>query len=247
MKKYITYFRVSTVKQNISHLGLEAQKSSVEQYVKNVNGEIIDSFTEVETAGSKDKISVDKQVSIESLLSKRPLLLNALKLAETNGAIIVVKESSRLTRYSLLMEFLLKSGITFEFADAPSDTAFIVKLKTSLAEEELLRISERTKAALKALKDRGFKRDTSKHGLTEENIKKGKDRRKELATLNDNNRKASGYIILLRNSGSTLQQIADKLNSEGFRSSRGKLFRPSNVLMLLNRALQTNELIQNSI
>ncbi|MEI6487723.1 MAG: recombinase family protein [Bacteroidota bacterium] len=247
IKKYISYYRVSTVKQNISHLGLESQKSSVELFVKNVGGEIIDSFTEVETAGSKDKISVDKQVSIESLLSKRPLLLSALKLAETNGAIIVAKESSRLTRYSLLMEFLLKSGITFEFADAPSDTAFIVKLKTSLAEEELLRISERTKAALKALKDRGFKRDTSKHGLTEENIKKGKDRRKELASLNDNNRKASGYIILLRNSGSTLQQIADKLNSEGFRSSRGKQFRPSNVLMLLNRALQTNEIIQNNI
>jgi DNA invertase Pin-like site-specific DNA recombinase len=242
MNKYICYYRVSTTKQKNSHLGLEAQRNSVENYVKFVGGIIEAEFTEIETAGNKDKISVNQQVSIESLLRKRPLLLEAIRKAEAIGARLVVKESSRLTRFSLLMEFLLKSEIKFEFADAPSDTPFIVKLKTSLNEEELLRISSRTKDALLALKARGFKRDTSKHGLTNEIIKKGIEKRKELAMSNENNRKASGYIILLRNAGKTLQQIADKLNAEGFRSSRGKGFRPSNVLMLLNRALQINEL-----
>lgn len=203
MKKYIAYYRCSTEKQNISHLGLEAQKASVENYVTISGGEIICDFTEIETAGNKDKISVGQQISIESLLRKRPLLLEAIKKAEAENAILVVKESSRLTRYSLLMEFLLKGEIKFECADAPGDTPFIVKLKTSLAEEELLRISERTKAALAALRTRGFKRDTTKHGLTPENIKKGESRRKELAAMNDNNRKASGYISSLRSAGYT--------------------------------------------
>ncbi len=234
-KKFIAYYRCSTQKQNESHLGLEAQKAIVEYYIDSIGGELLIEFTEVETAGNKDKISVGQQISIESLLRKRPILLEAIRRAEVEDAILIVKESSRLTRYSLLMEFLLKSNLKFQCAEAPSDTPFICKLKTSLMEEELLLISARTKSALKALKDRGFKRDTSKHGLTEENIKKGQERRKELALLNENNRKASGYISSLRKTGYTLQAIADKLNDEGFRSSRGKIFRPSNVQMLIRR------------
>jgi len=239
MNTYISYMRVSTMKQNNSHLGLEAQLNSIENYVRSKDGEIIKSFTEIETAGSKDRISISQQVSIQSLLRKRPLLLQAIKLAETTGGIIICKESSRLTRFSLLMEFLLKSSVIFVFADAPNDTPFLVKLKTSLNEEELLRISERTKSALKALKDRGFikkKRETI--GLTLDIIKKGIQRKIELAALNENNRKASGYIIMLRKSGLTFQQIADKLNSEGFQSSMGKTFMTGNVFMLYTRALR---------
>lgn len=231
--------RVSTTRQNNSHLGLEAQKSAIENYVRLKGGEIIDSITECESAGNRDKISVHQQISIQSLLRKRPLLLEAIKKAELSGATIVVKESSRLTRFSLLMEFLLKSSITFEFADAPNDTPFLVKLKVSINEEELLRISERTTVALKALRDRGFQRDTSKHGLTLENIKKGTQRKIELAALNENNRKASGYIIMLRKSGYTFQKIADTLNQDGFQTSMGKSFMPATVYMLYRRAIQS--------
>lgn len=241
MKKYISYLRVSTVKQNNSHLGLEAQQSAIENYVRSTGGEIINSFTEIETAGSKDRISISQQVSIQSLLRKRPLLLQAIKLAESTGSIIICKESSRLTRFSLLMEFLLKSSVTFVFADAPNDTPFLVKLKTSLNEEELLRISERTKSALKALKDRGFeKKKRETNGLTSEITKKGKERNMELAELNENNRKASGYISMLRKSGMTFQQIADTLNNEGFQSSQGKTFQTGNVFMLYKRAIKSN-------
>ncbi|MFL5766077.1 MAG: recombinase family protein [Bacteroidia bacterium] len=242
MQKFIPYYRVSTKKQGNSHLGLEAQTSSVENYVRTCSGEIITSFTEIETAGNKDKISIGQQVSIESLLRKRPLLLEAINTAQTHNAILVVKESSRLTRFSLLLEFLLKSNLQFVCADSPNDTPFITKLKTSLAEEELLRISERTKAALAALKARGFVRDNSNHGLTKDNIQKGIEKRIELALQNENNRRATGYIMSLQKAGYTFQKMADELNNNGFKSSRNKEFYASSVHMLWNRAISKTNL-----
>ena len=102
--------------------------------------------------------------------------------------------------------------------------------------KNFLRHSELTKIGLKKMKDSGFKRNTSNHGLTKENIKLGSIARKKKALENENNIKATPYIVSLRKSGMTFQAIANKLNSEGFRTSRGVFFRPSTVMILLNRS-----------
>ncbi|MBI3500992.1 MAG: recombinase family protein [Bacteroidetes bacterium] len=232
MKKYIAYYRVSTQKQKHSGLGLDAQKFSVETYVQSVDGVIIESFTEIETAANKDRIRMDSHVSIDTLLKKRPLLLKAINTAKKEGAILVVKEASRLSRFSLLIDFLLSSNVEFVSAESPRDTPLIIKLKTSLNEEEILRISERTRSALKALKERGKKLGTPEN-LTDEAREKGTKVIIRLAKENPNNKRAIGYVYALRKERKmTYQKIADRLNREGFRTSRGKSFYPKAVQIL---------------
>ena len=64
--------------------------------------------------------------------------------------------------------------------------------------------------------------------------------------LNDpNNRKASGYIKSLRNSGFTFEEIALKLNQEGFTTRTGREFWAATVRLLWRRDLIISE--QSSI
>ena len=57
----------------------------------------------------------------------------------------------------------------------------------------------------------------------------------EKALANANNRRASGYIKQLRDMGMTYRDIAGKLNMEGFRTSRNKLFQAMSVKRLYDR------------
>lgn len=64
MKKYIAYFRVSTAKQHLSGLGLQAQKDSVTNYLGNT-GKMIAEFTEIETGTRKKKrIEIYKAIEL---------------------------------------------------------------------------------------------------------------------------------------------------------------------------------------
>jgi DNA invertase Pin-like site-specific DNA recombinase len=48
-KNYVAYYRVSTQKQGLSGLGLEAQEYAVLNHLKNTNSELMAAFTEIET------------------------------------------------------------------------------------------------------------------------------------------------------------------------------------------------------
>jgi len=96
-------------------------------------------------------------------------------------------------------------------------------------------ISERTKAALQARKERG-KVWKGKNNLTPEAIQKATEARKAKAEGKTNNKRAKGYIKSLRDQKLTFAAIADCLNSEGFRSSRGKEFKPMTVRRLFSKA-----------
>ena len=63
MKKYIAYYRVSRKEQEISGLGLSAQKSSVEKYVTSQDGIILKDFTEIETGTNKrERVEIHKAI-----------------------------------------------------------------------------------------------------------------------------------------------------------------------------------------
>ena len=78
--KCVVYYRVSTKKQGQSGLGLEAQRTIVENYLK--NNTVINEFTEIETGKS----------------ANRPQLNKALQACKENNATLVVAKLDRLAR-----------------------------------------------------------------------------------------------------------------------------------------------------
>lgn len=238
MKKFVALYRVSTEKQNQSGLGLDAQKFAIENYVQSVGGEIVQAFTEVISGGAgKDRISTSNNLTTAKLLRKRPKLQAAIEYCLKHNATLVVKEASRLTRYSLLMDFLLASKLDFVCADAPSDSPLIIKLKTALHEEELLKISERTKAALAAKKAAGHKLGSPQRPQPHALEKAVQARRSEAAASKEN-KQAANLILMYRKQGSTFRQIVDLLNAQDYKTTRDQPFTVSSVHMLYKRATQ---------
>jgi DNA invertase Pin-like site-specific DNA recombinase len=137
--KWVAYYRVSTVRQGESGLGLEAQKSSVESFLRG-RGALLAEFVEVESG---------KKV-------RRPQLDEALKLCRKTKATLVIAKLDRLARNVHFISGLLEAGVDFRAVDAPSKDRFILHIQAAFAEEEARRISERTKAALAAAKARGI-------------------------------------------------------------------------------------------
>lgn len=232
--KFIEYYRVSTERQGRSGLGLEAQEAAVTRYIASVKGESINRYVEIESGGSKDKISIDQNLNTDVLLKRRPILLKAIKEAKETGATIIVKEASRLSRFSLLIDYLIASGINFLAADNPQDDAMFIKLRTIFNEEELKKVSERTKKALAAKKAQGHTLGKPEN-FSDEGRRKGAQRVKELSKNSELNRQVMKFIIADRKEEKSYKVIADELNSLGMKTPRGKSFQAGTVSVMLHR------------
>ena len=211
--KYIPYYRVSTVRQGQSGLGLEAQKQSVLSFVG--TNDIVAEFTDIESGKS----------------DTRPELLKAIQLSKDTGATLLVAKLDRLSRNLTFISILQDTKVDFVAVDMPTADRFTISIFASLAQWERDKISERTKSALKALKDRGVKLGTPAN-LDVDARKKGNLKRKEQALSNGNNQKARMLIKLLSDNGKSLREIADTLNSSGFVTSTGKDFKRETVRRL---------------
>jgi DNA invertase Pin-like site-specific DNA recombinase len=135
----VTYLRVSTQKQGLSGLGLEAQRKAVEDYLNGGDWNILEELVEVESGKN----------------SKRPKLLEAIELCKASGAKLVVAKIDRLTRDAAFLLNLKDAGIDFIAADMPEANRLTIGIMALVAEQEREAISKRTKAALAAAKARG--------------------------------------------------------------------------------------------
>lgn len=229
-KKYVGLIRVSTRQQGLSGLGLESQKEAIEEYIASVGGELVAIITEVESGGNRERISAFSKPTLDALLQKRPKLIEAIKLAQQNDAVIVVKEASRLTRHTLVMDYLLAS-VKFVCADSPHESEANIRLQTHFNEMELVKISQRTKAALHILKKR--RKLGTPANLTKAARAKAVEVLKKKALMNPNNQKAMDLVFLLRNKNRlSYRAIADILNANGFVSPNGRPFWPGTVWLL---------------
>lgn len=141
--EYVAYYRVSTDKQGISGLGLEAQQQSVKCYLK----------------GS---VPIAEYIEIESSAKRRPKLQEALALCKKNKAMLIIAKLDRLARNVHFVSGLLESGVEFVAVDNPHATKLMIHMLAVFAEHEREQISIRTKDALKAAKARGV--ILGKHG-----------------------------------------------------------------------------------
>lgn len=209
MAKYIAYIRVSTQKQGDSGLGMEAQRASILSQIG--DGELVQEYIDVCT-GKKS----------------RPNLWAAIDQCKKVGAVLVVAKLDRLARNMKLACQLMESGVRILVCGMPEMTTLVFHILCAVAEEEARLISQRTKDALTAAKARGVKLGNSRPrsdgmtiGVTAGNKTAVVDQR------------LVAQVSQLRNLGLGYQEIADRINDQGYRAPKGGLYSKSQIYRLV--------------
>jgi DNA invertase Pin-like site-specific DNA recombinase len=221
-KPAVSYIRVSTAKQGQSGLGLEAQRSSVATFAKAYGYEIVTEYLEVES-GKNDA---------------RPKLQKALAHAKKIDACLVIAKLDRLARSVSFIARIMDANTDFRAVDMPDASKFVLQIMAAVGEQEARACSERTKAALKAAKERGVllggARPECRNNLPKDAHQKGAATNKARAI--------KAYvdvlpkIVSLKAQGLSLRAIAASLNVDGHITSEGKDWGPSQVSRALARA-----------
>lgn len=214
-KIYTPYYRVSTQEQGNSGLGFAAQKEAVLRFVNYNENQLKGEYKEIES-GKNDK---------------RVQLQNAIDFCKRNNTILLIAKLDRLSRNASFIFKLRDEQVDFVCCDMPDANTLTIGIFATLAQHERELISNRTKAALAELKRQGVKLG-SPQNFTQAVRDKGVRAIKEKALNNPNNKRAKGYIKTLRENGLTFQKIADKLNIEGFKTSKDKQFTATAVRRL---------------
>jgi DNA invertase Pin-like site-specific DNA recombinase len=210
----VAYMRVSTREQGKSGLGLEAQREAIARFCE-ADGElrIVEWFTETESG---------KRVS--DTLAKRPQLAAALNRAQQLKGPVIVAKLDRLSRDVHFVSGLMVHGVEFIACELGRQSdPFMLHLFAALAEKERALISQRTTAALAALKRRGVKLGSGKPW-------------RGAAVIRERARARDAPLLPLVNQPGTLQEAADRLNAAGYRTAEGNMFRAVTVSRMLKRA-----------
>lgn len=209
---FVLYRRVSTDEQGRSGLGLEAQKRDLDLFLETQAGAVVlADLVEVASGGRAD----------------RPVLAAALAICRKQKATLLVAKLDRLSRnVAFVANLLEEKGVEVVVASLPQASRFELHLYAALAEQERAFISQRTKAALAAAKQRGVVLGGARHHLPALNQAKKERVRQEALAL-------APLLQPLRREGKSLKALAERLNLMGVKTRTGKPFYPLKVKRLL--------------
>jgi len=218
--KYVAYYRVSTAKQGIRGLGMDAQEKAVSTYLDAQDGELIDSYREVES-GKNDR---------------RPEMEKALRRCRLTGATLVIAKLDRLSRNAAFLMTLRDSEIAFVCCDLPEANSLTIGIIACMAEYERQMISERTKAGLAAKKARGETwvdldqlarvRTGDTTAATAARVEASVRRKAEIAEVIGEMEQDAGESLSSR-------VVATRLNEAGYTTSRGNQWSHVAVLRVM--------------
>jgi DNA invertase Pin-like site-specific DNA recombinase len=234
-RRLVAYLRVSTDKQGIRGLGIEAQRRAVSEYVIRQGGttKLLAEYTEVESGRRVD----------------RPELLKAIDHARNAGALLVIAKLDRLSRDVHFLTGLEKAGVEFVACDMPNANRLTITILAAVAEHEREMISERTKAALAIAKSRialtgqrghpQVKRLGNPHGAKHLQRSSNKEAVATIkARADDTAFRVKRAISLIDGSTSmSNHELAEALNDRGVLSPRGGRWHGTTVSRLLNRTI----------
>jgi DNA invertase Pin-like site-specific DNA recombinase len=210
---FIAYYRVSTVQQGASGLGLEAQRASVERHIANCKGTLLMDYVEVES-GKKDD---------------RPQLAAALAHAKREGAVLIIAKLDRLARNVAFIARLMEEATDFVACDMPAANKLTLHIMAAMAEHEREMISARTKAALTEAKKRGV---TLGNPRWAESIEKARAARHPSVM----HAQVLALIVERHKAGESLRKIASALNTLGLKTPSKSDWHASSVRNVLLQA-----------
>lgn len=223
--KYIIYYRVSTKRQGIHGLGMDAQTKMVQDYINANPGQILGEYREVESGRKKN----------------RPELKKALAHAKLGHATLIIAKLDRLARNVAFIANLRESGVEFICCDQPHATKFTIHILAAVAEQEVDMIRERTKAALAAYKARGGLLG-AKHPNYKPISLEVRARAQKLGSEANKTAAITTYQDVLpmmaaaRRAGDSYAKIASHLNRMSWPTRCGKTWTATQVMRVLKRA-----------
>lgn len=225
MLDFCSYLRVSTDKQGITGLGMDAQRESVLRYVS-TRGRLLAEFIEVES-GRKEN---------------RPQLLAALEECRKRRAVLLIARLDRLARNVAFIANLMNSDVEFVAVDMPQANRLTIHILAAVAEHEREMISQRTKAALAAAKARGIK-------LGNPRYQEALARARAALAYKPPPAEVIRLMSVWRDQGDVLRRIATRLNDLNIRTPQGCRWYASTVRAVLLKneaALAPNDAITNA-
>src|SRR5690554_2136893 len=226
MTKFVAYYRVSTQRQGESGLGLEAQRTTVQQFIEAHGGTVVDEFTEVASGTNDDRCEAAK----------------AIRYCRMKNATLLVAKLDRLARSTQFMAMLKQSGVKFIVAENPSLNDLVIHIMAGIAENEAQVISDRIKAALQAKRARGGVlgnaalladvRNTDTTAANVARVSRADSFAGDTMAVTEDIRADLGQ-------GASLRTLAAELNERGFTTARGGNWTATSVNRVLKR-------IQNS-
>lgn len=214
----VGYLRVSTDQQVESGLGLEAQRASCIEYAKKFNFEITCFY-------------MDEGISGAASLEKRNGILNAIDVLK-KGDVLLVAKRDRLGRDNLVLALIENEvnkkkariiSAAGEGTENDDPSSFLLRgIVDQFSIYERRMISVRTKAALKAKKEKGQRVGYIPFGYKLCNDGKHLE-------VNEEEKKTLGQLQKLRNDGHSIRQIANLMNQESLFNRKGAKWNNSSV------------------
>ena len=216
-KNYIAYLRQSTMKQEISGLGVEAQREIIQNYLK-----------------ERKPVAIETESGRKS---DRPKLTEVLEVCRKTGSILIVAKLGRLSRNVAFTSKLLESDVEIVFCDFPEANKLVLHIISSIAEYEAGLISQRTKQSLRTKKARGCSFGLRRNFLSRypQAVENSNRTNRQKALDNPNNKRAVALLKSLVKEEKSLSEMARILNKEGFVTAWGCQFKASQVSILLKR------------
>ncbi len=210
MPSYIAYYRVSTLRQGESGLGLQAQRRVTAQFVMSSAGDLVNEYTEVESGKVKN----------------RPQLDAAVEACRKTGSILLIAKLDRLARNVAFIANLIESGVKFIAVDMPNADRFMLHVYAAMGEEEGRRISERTKSALASAKARGVELGRNGKILAKRHTEEAKAFANNLESI---------FQDLIEVEGVSFRAAAERLNEMKVPTARGSVWHPTTVFRVWKR------------
>ena len=173
MKQYAVYLRVSTQRQGAKGLGISAQRSMCDNFIKQNKGEQVREFMDVESGTHRD----------------RKGLWDAIDYCKKNNCSLVIAKLDRMSRDVEFTFKVINTGIDIHFTDMPVVNSMILGVFAAVAQYEREMVSTRTKQALAVKKRQGCllgganpiykqnRENKSKEQIKEEHMRKGETKR----------------------------------------------------------------------